>query len=121
MRATEPLAFASLITAVLAIMLVCCCGFLSVPLAGLAILLGVISLVRIQLDPLTYEGKVPTKKRPAFSVKALPLAGGGFATTPLGAWSSTRWLRDLLIDGGIVRAQVMEYGTHSCKATRLGI
>jgi hypothetical protein len=57
MRATEPLAFASLITAVLAIMLVCCCGFLSVPLAGLAILLGVISLVRIQLDPLTYEGK----------------------------------------------------------------
>ena len=43
----------------------------------------------------------------------------GWGQVPLTAEAAASWLRALLVGCGVDRAVVMEYGTHSCKATAL--
>ena len=52
----DPLATASLICGVLGIVFICCCGLFTLMLSPLAIILGVVSLVRIKNSPDTLSG-----------------------------------------------------------------
>ncbi len=52
----DPLATASLICGVLGIMMICCCGLFTLLLSPLAVILGIVSLVRIKNNPDTLSG-----------------------------------------------------------------
>ena len=52
----DPLATASLVCGVLGIAFICCCGLFTLALAPLAVILGIVSLVRIKNNPETLSG-----------------------------------------------------------------
>jgi hypothetical protein len=53
----EPMATAALICGILSIAMICCCGLFTMLLGPLAILLGVLSIVRIRGNPALYTGE----------------------------------------------------------------
>jgi len=52
----DPLATAALICGVLGFVMICCCGLFTLMLSPLAIILGIVSLVRIKNNPETLTG-----------------------------------------------------------------
>lgn len=57
MERTHPLAIASLVTGILAIVPGCCCGLLGIPLAIAAVITGIIGMQKINGDPAQFKGK----------------------------------------------------------------
>jgi hypothetical protein len=57
MERTHPLAIASLVTGILAIVPGCCCGFLGIPLAIAAVITGILGMNKINADPNQFKGK----------------------------------------------------------------
>lgn len=55
---TEPVGVAATVTGVVGIATSACCSFIGIPFAIAAIVLGIISLVRIRNSPSRYTGKV---------------------------------------------------------------
>lgn len=57
MERTHPLAIASLVTGILAIVPGCCCGLLGIPLAIAAVITGILGMNKINADPMQFKGK----------------------------------------------------------------
>jgi hypothetical protein len=87
----DPLATASLVCGVLGIVFICCCGLFTLMLAPLAVILGIVSLVRIKNNPETLSG--------------VGMAWAGIIT---GALSFGFYLLYFLFVGGVQLLSVLE-------------
>jgi hypothetical protein len=87
----DPLATASLICGVLGIAMICCCGLFTLVLAPLAVVLGVISIMRIRKDPEHLTGEA--------------MAGVGVGT---GVAAFLFWLMYFLFVGGVQVLSALE-------------
>jgi len=55
---TEPVGIISLVSGVIAMAANCCCAFFGIPFSVIAIITGIVSLMRIRNNPERFTGKV---------------------------------------------------------------